>query len=102
MTVTWQTLVAIAAILAAFFAIIGYINKAFTWFHKQDEQTKDIEALKKKEASDNAEVKEELTMLTYGVLACLKGLHEQGCDGPVDDAINRFEKYLNKKAHDQL
>ena len=39
------------------------------------------------------------TLLTYGVLACLKGLKEQGCNGPVSEAINKIEKYLNKKAH---
>lgn len=33
------------------------------------------------------------------VLACLKGLKEQGCDGPVTSAINQIEKYINKQAH---
>ena len=44
-------------------------------------------------------IKEEQTLLTYGVLACLKGLKEQGCDGPVTTAINQIEKYINKQAH---
>ena len=30
-------------------------------------------------------------------LACLKGLAEQDCNGPVHDGIDRMEKYLNKK-----
>lgn len=34
-----------------------------------------------------------------GVLACLKGLKEQGCDGPVIDAIERIEEHINKQAH---
>ena len=33
-------------------------------------------------------------MICYGVLACLKGLKEKGCNGPVTDA-------LNKAAHDE-
>ena len=43
---------------------------------------------------------EEQQMLTYGVLACLKGLQEKGCNGPVTDAISKIEKYLNAKAHE--
>lgn len=91
MTVTPQTIITVAAVLAAVIALFGYYNKAHNWYLKQEQQDKDIKSIK----ADN-------TMLTYGVLACLKGLHEQGCDGPVDEAITKFEKYLNQKAHDQL
>ena len=44
--------------------------------------------------------KEEQALLTYGVLACLKGLKEQGCDGPVEEAINKIEKHINQVAHE--
>ena len=37
--------------------------------------------------------------MTYGVLACLKGLKEQGCNGPVTEAIQTIEKHLNVEAH---
>jgi len=40
-------------------------------------------------------------LVVYGLLACLKGLAEQGCDGPVSEAIDRIEKHINKKAHGQ-
>ena len=33
------------------------------------------------------------------VVACLKGLKEQGCNGPVSEAIDKIEKHINKKAH---
>lgn len=49
-----------------------------------------------------AEMEEENTLQCYCLLSCLRGLAEQGCNGPVHDGINRLEKYLNKKAHDQL
>ena len=45
------------------------------------------------------EIKEEQSILTKGVLACLKGLKEQGCDGPVTEAIHSIENHLNKEAH---
>ena len=59
----------------------------------------DIKALKQALAEDMRGINEEQTLLTYGILACLKGLKEQGCNGPVSEAINKIEKYLNKKAH---
>ena len=35
-------------------------------------------------------------------LACLKGLKEQGCNGPVTEALNKLEKHLNQAAHGEL
>ena len=59
----------------------------------------DMKALKQALTEDMRGINEEQTLLTYGVLACLKGLKEQGCNGPVSEAINKIEKFLNKKAH---
>ena len=44
-------------------------------------------------------MKEEMCLLTYGVLACLKGLKEQGCNGPVTEAVAKIEKHVNQDAH---
>lgn len=49
----------------------------------------------------NNSMQEEQTLVVYGLLACLKGLKSQGCNGPVTDAIDKIDKYINKKAHDQ-
>ena len=46
-------------------------------------------------------IKDELCLLTYGTLACLKGLKEQGCNGPVTEAIGKIEKHINQSAHGQ-
>ena len=46
-------------------------------------------------------MEDELCLLTYAVLACLKGLKEQGCNGPVTEAIGKIEKHTNQKAHGQ-
>lgn len=42
------------------------------------------------------DIKEEQSILTKGVLACLK---EQGCNGPVTVAITEIEDHINKQAH---
>lgn len=105
----WQTIVTIAAILTAIATILKYYNRGYDLFKhqteqdkRQDDQDKKIDDLKKEHDEDMKAVKAEQTLITYGVLACLKGLREQGCDGAVTDAIARFEKYLNQAAHGQL
>lgn len=89
--ITPQGLITAGAVIAALVAIFGYYNRVYKFIMQQKKQDEDIKAMK-----------EELTILTYGVLACLKGLKEQGCNGAVTDAINNTEKFLNQKAHGQI
>lgn len=98
-TLTWQTVITAAAFIGAIVAIITYFSKVVRWFDKQKKQDSDIKEIRKHHEDDMAIVKREQTLLVYGVLACLKGLREQGCNGPVTEAINKIEKYLNETAH---
>ena len=63
----------------------------------------DRERLNKVDDIDKAihSIREEQTLQCHCILACLKGLAEQGCNGPVHEGIEKMEKYLNKRAHDQ-
>ena len=96
-----NTIITASAVLAAIIAIATAVYKVIKWFQQQGQQTKDIEKLRKQEQNDINELKEEMCLLTYGVLACLKGLKEQGCNGPVTEAIDKVEKHINQKAHKQ-
>lgn len=78
----------VASVITAAGVIIGVIIGAVKWFARQEKQDVDIKAMK-----------EEQTVLTHGILACLKGLKEQGCDGPVTEAIDQIEDFMNKRAH---
>lgn len=93
-TLTWQTVVSAGAVLAALIAIGSYIAKGVRWVDHQKEQDKELETLRK-------DTEDELCLITYGLLACLKGLREQGCNGPVTEAIDKLEKHINQKAHGQ-
>lgn len=99
-TLTWQGVITAAAVIGAVVAIVAYFAKAVRWVDKQNEQDEEIQKLKKHHEEDIKSIKDEQTLLVYGVLACLKGLKEQGCNGPVTEAINKYEKYLNQKAHE--
>lgn len=88
MNITAETVSAIASIITSLVIIFGAIFAVYRWYLKQEKQDKDIKT-----------IKEEQTILTKGVLACLKGLKEQGCDGPVTEAITDIEAHLNEQAH---
>ena len=86
--------------MAAIIGFVKYGGKAWDWFKNQNGQNSQLEELRKHHDEDIKAIKEEQTLVVYGVLACLKGLKEQGCNGPVTEAIDKIDKYLNKKAHE--
>lgn len=88
-TLTWQSVITAAAFLGAVIAIVTYFSKVVRWVDKQSQQDKEIK-----------KIKEEQTLLVEGIFACLKGLQEKGCNGPVTKAIDKYEDYLNHKAHE--
>ena len=95
------TIITIAGVLSALIAIGAAAYRVVKWFQAQEKQTKDIEKLREQEKKDIENMQDELCLLTYAVLACLKGLKEQGCNGPVTEAIGKVEKHINQKAHGQ-
>ena len=83
-----EIIVTVASVITALGVILGLFITIHKWVLKQNKQDDDISS-----------IKEEQSILTKGVLACLKGLKEQGCDGPVTAAIVEIENHLNKQAH---
>ncbi len=77
-----------AELLGALAVISGALFTLYRWILRQNRQDADIKSLKN-----------EQTVICYGVLAALKGLSEQGCNGPVTAAIDKLEKHLNIQAH---
>lgn len=67
------------------------------------EMKQEVKELKQEVGILKSEVKdskEERLILLKAQLACLKGLKEQGCNGPVTQAINDIENYIITKSHD--
>ena len=83
-----QIIITIASVITALGVIFGAVFAFHNWLLKREKNDKDIKS-----------IKEEQSILTKGVLACLKGLKEQGCNGPVTEAIEDIEEYVNKQAH---
>ena len=97
MYVNSQTVITAAAVLAAVVAIARYYNRGYDFVNNQKKQDEEIREIR----GEQKAIREEQAVLTYGSLACLKGLREQGCNGPVSEAIDRIEKHLNQAAHGQ-
>lgn len=83
-----ETITSAASVITAIGVILGVLFAAYKWYLKNEKQDDSIK-----------QIKEEQSVLTRGVLACLKGLKEQGCNGPVTEAITDIEDHLNKQAH---
>ena len=84
-----------------FFGIYKFVKKVV--LDKIEANKQDIELLKKDMRHVKRDVedsKEERLILLKGQLACLKGLKEQGCNGPVTQGISDLENYIIKKSHD--
>ena len=88
MSFSVETIASVASIITSLVIIFGAFFAVYRWYLKQEKQDKDIKT-----------IKEEQSILTKGVLACLKGLKEQGCDGPVTETISAIEAHINEQAH---
>ena len=84
----YTIIITAASVISSLVVIVSSVIAVYRWFQRQAEQDREINS-----------IKDEQALLTYGVLACLKGLKEQGCDGPVTEAINKIEKHINQAAH---
>ena len=80
--------------LAALQTDLGVIGGAALWAVKFVDR-------QKKQDQELTAIRKEQTLICYGVMACLRGLKEQGCDGPVTAALDKLEKHLNQAAHEE-
>ena len=85
-----DTVIKAATVVTALITLCGFLIAAYKWYARQNQQDVEIKRIKKEQC-----------LMMYGILACLKGLKEQGCNGPVTEAIDKLEKYINKTAHDE-
>lgn len=90
------------SVVSALLLIGGLFVGFIKWFQKQEKQSADIEELRNTHNEDIEEIKGELCVITYGLLAALDGLKQLGANGDVTDAHSKLEKHMNQQAHKQL
>lgn len=110
MYIDLKMLGAAIGIITGLITIIGLILGLYRQYLKNKQLTEDmpkirqeiseeISTLKKEISEEISKINVEQCLVVWGVLASLKGLREQGCNGPVKEGIDRLEKHLNKQAH---
>ena len=88
MTITYSMILATASVVSTLAIVFAATLAIIRWVNRQTGHEQDIR-----------HIQEEQAILTRGVLACLKGLQEVGCDGPVEEAIQEIDNHLNEVAH---
>ena len=86
-----ETINAVAKLTGSMAVIGGVLIALYKFVERDKKQSKLIK-----------DIQAEQTLLCYGIKACLQGLVEQGCDGPVHDALDKLDKHLNQKAHGEV
>lgn len=88
MYITADTIIRCAAVLTALGVIGGAVAYIIRLVQRDKRQTAAIR-----------EMREEQTIICYGLRGALQGLIEQGCNGPCKDALAKLDKHLNQAAH---
>ena len=108
---TPQTIITAGSVVTAAVLLVKFFANGVRRYDKQEQQSTDLAALKQQHEDDVEKLENELAeeirknnaelqILTRGILACLKGLQEKGCNGPVTETAREIEEYLNTKAHE--
>ena len=96
----WVTvIITVASLLTAIGVIVGFFVKLHNWYLKQENQDTEIKDLKELHTADLTRVKEENTLICFGLSACLDGLQQLGANHTVPVAKEKLDKYLNQQAH---
>lgn len=89
----------LAEIIGACSVILGVIIGGYKLYDKLLDRVDRLEEKVNALEKANREINEENTLVIYALRACLDGLHQQGCNGKVTDAMERIDKHINKAAH---
>lgn len=87
---TTVDIIQLAGMFGALAVIGGALFALFRFIEQQKANKSEIRAIKK-----------ELTLICYGLEACLDGLQQLKCNHTVPEAREKLSKHLNKAAHDE-
>ena len=106
---TWEMIKTAALVLVAVFGFYKIISEIVTTIGKYTKRKEKLEMLDpekiKTELSERYdaeinEIKEELYLQSECTSAILSGLMQLHCNGPVTEAKQKLDQFINKRAHD--
>lgn len=83
-----EIIINLAAVIGALGALGGAVYALYKFVARQKAQDNELQAMR-----------EENSLLTWGLSACLDGLMQLGANHSVPKAKEALDKYLNKMAH---
>lgn len=83
-----STIIAVTGLLVSIFTLCTIFLKIARWIDRQKEQDEEL-----------GKIRHEQTIITAGVLACLKSLVGEKDEKEVKNAIQMIENHLNEEAH---
>lgn len=101
MVISFESIIEIGKVLGALGLIGGFLVVVYNIIKAPAEQKKETDSIREMHTADIKEIKAELCVMNYALLATLDGLKQLKCNGNVTKAYDMLEKHLNKQAHDQ-
>ena len=101
MYISAETIIEVGKVIGALTVIGGVVLAIYKVFKAPKEQEEKIQSLEEAYEKDITDIKTELCVLNYAILASLDALRQQGFNGEVTKAHEMIEKHLNKQAHNQ-
>lgn len=99
MTEIADSIITIAAVITAFGVILGVPISIVKTIGKHKEKDRQQQERNISQDKDIARLKEENTLLVFGLSACLDGLQQLGANHSVPIAKDKLDKYINQMAH---
>ena len=101
MYITVDNIIEISKVIGALGVIGGLLIAINKFIQSPKDNASKIDALEEHHNADITDIKKELCVMNYALLATLDGLKQLNCNGNVTKAYNMLEKHLNKQAHEQ-
>lgn len=95
MTIDFDTIITLGAVVSAIVLILGILFKFYKFYLEQGEQSEEIAEIKQ----DQKDMKIEQRLIIESLLSIHDGLEQLGCNHTVPEGKRRLQDYLNEQAH---
>ena len=93
-------IIKLAEVVGALSLVLGVIIGGYKLYDRIIDRMDDIDKRVSDLEKETKRIKKEDRLVIFALRACLDGLHQQGCNGKVTEAIEEIDNYINDAAHD--
>lgn len=93
-------IIKLAEVVGALSLVLGVIIGGYKLYDRIIDRMDDIDKRVSDLEKETKLIKKEDRLVIFALRACLDGLHQQGCNGKVTEAIEEIDNHINDAAHD--